>query len=66
MSRISDVDTTCPNCNDNLIKEWIGVVVIYEEGEWDKFCDYTCFQKKMIQTWEEEIRSIMTLEVHKL
>ncbi len=63
---ITDVDTKCPYCDDNLRAVWVGVVVIYEDGEWDKFCDYACFQRKMVKTWEDEIRSVMILEVDKI
>lgn len=66
MSRVTNVDTKCPNCDDNLLDSWVGVVVIYEDGEWDKFCDYTCFQRRMIKTWEDEIQSITVFEVEKL
>ena len=59
-------DTKCPNCDDNLLSAWKGVVIIYEDGEQDKYCDYLCFQQQMIKIWDEEIKSIMVLEVGKL
>lgn len=66
MSRVTDVDTKCPDCDDNILATWVGVSIVYEDGEWDKFCDYGCFQRYMVKIWKEEIQSIITFEVEKL
>lgn len=59
-------ETQCPACDDNLPRTWLGVLIIYEDGEWDKFCDYTCFQQRMVRIWQDEIIGALKLEVEKL
>ena len=56
----------CVSCNRNYPSTYSGVVIKYEDDETDFFCDYTCFQRRMIKTWKEEIISVIKIEADKI